>query len=159
MRVGALHPQSRGWVKLRSADPMAKPRILFNMLTVQDDLDIMVRGVRACRNLFAQSPLHEMVERETFPGADLTSDADLEQAIRANAVHRSHPVSTCRMGIDDDAVVDAQLRVQGIERLRVADASIMPDLPSGNTNLPSIMIGEKAADLIRGRSLPPATVE
>jgi choline dehydrogenase len=158
-RVGALHPQSRGWVKLHSADPMAKPRILFNMFAVQDDLDIMVRGVRACRELFAQSPLREMVDREVFPGADITSDADLGKVIRANAVHRSHPVSTCRMGIDSDAVVDAQLRVRGIERLRVADASIMPSLPSGNTNLPSIMIGEKAADLIRGQSLPPAAVD
>jgi choline dehydrogenase len=158
-RVGALHPQSRGWVKLRSADPMAKPRILFNMFVMQDDLDTMVRGVRACRELFAQSPLREMVDREVFPGADITSDADIGKVIRANATHRSHPVSTCRMGIDDDAVVDAQLRVRGIERLRVADASIMPALPSGNTNLACIMIGEKAADLIRGQRLPPATLD
>jgi choline dehydrogenase len=158
-RVGALHPQSRGWVKLRSPQPMAKPRIFFNMFAVQDDLDTMVRGVHACRELFAHSPLREMVDREIFPGADVTTDADLETVIRANAVHRSHPVSTCRMGVDNDAVVDAKLRVRGIEQLRVADASIMPDMPSGNTNLPSIMIGEKAADLIRGRSLPPASID
>jgi choline dehydrogenase len=155
-RIGALHPQSRGRVRLRSADPADRPRIFFNMFAVEDDLDTMVRGVRACRALFAQSALRDLLLAETFPGVAAASDDELKAVIRAHASHRSHPVGTCRMGIDDGAVVDAALRVRGIAGLRIADASVMPELPSGNTNLPSIMIGEKAADLIRGRSLPPA---
>jgi choline dehydrogenase len=159
VRVGALHPQSRGWVKLRSARPIDKPRICFNMFEVKDDLDTMVRGLRASRDIYRQSPQREMIEREIFPGDIGTGDAALAAAIRANAGHRSHPVGTCRMGIDSGAVVDAQLRVRGIERLRVVDASVMPELPSGNTNIPCIMIGEKASDLIRGHRLPPATIQ
>ncbi|HVV92352.1 MAG TPA: choline dehydrogenase [Hyphomicrobiales bacterium] len=156
VRIGDLHPHSRGWVKLRSADPAAKPRILFNMFAEKIDLDTMVRGIRATREVYATSPMRELIERELTPGAAAESDADLEAFIRANAGHRSHPIGTCRMGTDDGAVLDAELRVRGIEGLRVADASVMPDMPSGNTNLPTIMIGEKAADLIRGRRLPPA---
>ena len=158
IRIGNLHPQSRGWVRLRSADPVAKPRILNNMYAVESDLDVMVKGIEICRALYATSPLRELVEGEIVPGADLTDKRELGQFIRANGGHRSHPVGTCRMGIDAEAVVDATLKLRGIDGLRVADASIMPDVPSGNTNLPSIMIGEKAADLIRGRSLPPALV-
>jgi choline dehydrogenase len=97
-----------------------------------------------------------MVDHEIAPGADCTSDADLAAFIRANAGHRSHPVGTCRMGQDAMAVVDAELRVRGIDGLRVVDASVMPELPGGNTNVPTIMIGEKAADMIRGRTLEPA---
>ena len=150
VRSGALHPESRGWVKLRSSDPAAAPRIQFNLLTEQADLDTMVRGVRRCREVFAQEPLAGMIEREIAPGRMVQSDAELEAAIRREAGHRSHPAGTCRMGTDADAVVDAGLRVRGIAGLRVADASVMPELPSGNTNLPVIMIGEKAADLVRG---------
>ena len=148
-RVGALHPQSRGWIKLRSANPRDKPRILFNMFAVDDDLSTMLRGIRIAREIYRQKPLADLIEHETFLGAELTDDATIANLIRANAGHRSHPVGTCRMGTGPDAVVDAQLRVYGIEALRIADASVMPDLPSGNTNLPCIMIGEKAADLIR----------
>jgi choline dehydrogenase len=90
-----------------------------------------------------------MLDRELAPGEARQSDDEIADFIRNNAGHRSHPVSTCRMGVDETAVVDAQLRVRGIEGLRVADASIMPELPSGNTNLPTIMIGEKAADMIK----------
>jgi choline dehydrogenase len=152
IRVGALHPKSRGWVKLRSADPSDHPRIRFNMYDVASDLDTMVRGVRATRNIFRQAPLRDMVEREFAPGDRVATDAQLADEIRRTSGHRSHPVGTCRMGLGADAVVDASLRVHGIEGLRIADASVMPDLPSGNTNLPCIMIGEKAADLIGGRS-------
>jgi len=156
VRVGALHPQSRGWVKLRSADPRDAPRILFNMFAVQEDLDTMVRGVRACREIYRQTPQLELISRELAPGVERQSDADIAAFIRANAGHRSHPVGTCRMGHDAMAVVDPQLRVHGIAGLRVVDASVMPELPGGNTNLPTIMIGEKAADMIRGRHLEPA---
>ena len=156
VRVGALHPQSRGWVKLRSADPAAPPRIFFNMYAVREDLDTMVRGLRACRDIYRQSPQREMVERELFPGEAAQSDEELAAAVRAQGGHRAHPVGTCRMGVDDKAVVDAALRVHGVAGLRVVDASVMPELPGGNTNVPTIMIGEKAADLIRGRTLVPA---
>ena len=157
-RIGALHPQSRGVVRLRSNDPRDKPRIRFNMFTAEEDLSTMIRGVRACRNIFRQSPLREMIDGEIAPGPDLTTDEGLGDAIRRNAGHRSHPVGTCRMGVDAGAVVDAELRVRGIEGLRVVDASVMPETPSGNTNVPCIMIGEKAADMLRGRRLPPAAV-
>jgi choline dehydrogenase len=156
VRVGALHPQSRGWVKLRSANPKDSPRILFNMFSERADLDTMIRGVRACREIYRRSPQREMVDHEIAPGDGCTSDTDLAAFIRANAGHRSHPVGTCRMGQDGMAVVDADLRVRGIDGLRVVDASIMPELPGGNTNVPTIMIGEKAADMIRGRTLEPA---
>jgi choline dehydrogenase len=156
IRSGALHPESRGWVKLRSVDPAAHPRIQFNLLTAQADMDTIIRGVRRCRAMFAQAPLAGMIERELAPGAGMQSDAELIDTIRCEAGHRSHPAGTCRMGTGADAVVDAELRVRGIAGLRVADASIMPELTSGNTNLPVIMIGEKAADLIRGRTLAAA---
>src|SRR5258706_1646069 len=158
VRIGALHPQSRGWVRLRSADPTAKPRIRFNMFAVDEDLATMVRGLRISREIYRQSPQRELIEREVFPGPEIVDDAALAATIRANAAHRSHPVGTCRMGIDADAVVDAQLRVRGLAGLRVVDASVMPDVPSGTTNVPCIMIGEKAADMMRGRQLPAATL-
>jgi choline dehydrogenase len=155
-RVGVLHMKSRGWVRLRSADPLAYPRIQFNMYAEGSDLETMVRAVKLSRELHRQSPLNELVEKELLPGENLRTDEQLARAVRETTEHRHHPLGTCRMGVDEKAVVDAQLRVHGIENLRVADASIMPDDPTGNTNVPTIMIGEKAADLIRGRSLPPA---
>ena len=154
VRLGPLHPLSRGSVTLRSADPREAPEIRFNMFAEPEDMAVTIRGIRACRELYRQAPMTPFIEGETFPGPDLQSDADLDRVIREQVTHRSHPAGTCRMGQDDDAVVDPQLRVRGIEGLRVADASVMPELISGNTNLPTIMIGEKAADLIRGRTLP-----
>ena len=118
----------------------------------------MVTAVKLSRHIFAQSPMRELVAEELLPGKHLQDDEALEAAIRQQAEHRHHACGTCRMGIDDLAVVDAQLRVHGIEGLRVADASVMPEDPSGNTNVPTMMIGEKAADLIRGRRLEPAEV-
>ena len=153
VRTGFLQPRSRGWVKLRSADPRDAPRIFINMFAEPGDLDAMVRALRLSRSIYAQSPLRDLIVRECLPGADLQSGTDLAAHIRANATHRSHPVGTCRMGADDAAVVDAALRVRGIDGLRISDASIMPAIPGGNTNLPVMMIGEKAADLIRGRAI------
>jgi choline dehydrogenase len=151
-RIGVLHPQSRGWVRLRSADPLAMPRFRFNMLTEPADVDAMVRALKLCRDLYAQSPLREIIAGELLPGPGVRSDAEIIAYLRQNTEHRHHPVGTCRMGVagDPGAVVDAQLRVHGIENLRVADASVMPDDPSGNTNVPTIMIGEKAADMLSG---------
>jgi choline dehydrogenase len=154
-RVGILHARSRGWVRLRSADPADHPRIQFNMFTEQADMDVMTRAVRLSRELFRQDPLRDMVADELQPGATVQSDDELAEAIRDNAEHRHHAVGTCRMGIGDEAVVDLELRVRGIDNLRVADASIFPDDTSGNTNVPTMMVGEKAADLIRGRRLAP----
>jgi choline dehydrogenase-like flavoprotein len=144
-----VKPKARGWVRLRSADPAAKPRILTNSLSETDDLDALVAGVRLAREIAAEGPLAEVVGRELFPG----SEVDTEEAIAADARRRCellyHPVGTCRMGTGEDAVVDPELRVRGLERLRVVDASVMPLIVSGNTNAPTIMIAEKAADLIR----------
>lgn len=152
VRTGFLQPKSRGWVKLRTTDPRDPPRILSNMLTEPGDLDAMVRALELSREIYAQEPLAKLIRREILPGPDLQSAGDLKDYIRQNASHRSHPVGTCRMGTGDDAVVDAELKLHGLSGLRVADASIMPSLPSGNTNLPCIMIGEKAADLVLGRN-------
>ncbi len=154
-RGGLLHPQSRGWVKLRSDDPRDKPRIFFNMFGERADLETMVRAIRYARDLFRHKPLSDRVENELTPGPDLRTDKDLEQFLRRTSSHRHHPVGTCAMGTGPSAVVDAELRVRGMERLRVIDASVMPDEPSGNTNVPTIMIAEKAADMIRGRKLLP----
>jgi choline dehydrogenase len=151
VRAGHLHPKSRGWVKLRSSDPADPPRIQFNMLAEPDDVAAMVRAVKLSRDIYGQSPLKEMIRTEALPGPGASTDADLIEHIRRHARHRSHPVGTCRMGLDSGAVVDPELRVRGLEGLRIADASVMPQIVSGNTNLPCTMIGEKAADLVLGR--------
>jgi choline dehydrogenase len=158
VRAGPLHPRSRGWVKLRSNDPADHPRIQLNLLAEAEDIEGVIRAVKVSRSIYEQSPMRELIRTELQPGPHVRSDAELRDYIRANVDHRSHPVGTCRMGVDDQAVVDAELRVHGIDGLRIADASIMPELPSGNTNLPSIMIGEKAADLIRGLREPPIPI-
>ena len=154
VRTGFLHPKSRGWVRLRSADPREAPRIHFNLLSEPDDVAGMIRALELSRTIYAQAPLHALIRREVLPGGEVRGEAAVRAWLRDNVGHRSHPVGTCRMGADDAAVVDAELRVRGIDGLRIADASVMPALPSGNTNLPVMMIGEKAADLIRGRTLP-----
>ncbi|MGZ3171908.1 MAG: GMC family oxidoreductase [Croceibacterium sp.] len=155
VRTGYLPLKSRGWVKLRSADPRDPPRIFLNLFGEPGDMDGMVRSIRLSRSIYAQSPLRELIARENLPGAEVESDADLAEHVRKTATHRAHPAGSCRMGVDDQAVVDAQLRVHGIDGLRVVDASIMPTLPRGNPNLACMMIGEKAADLILGRVPPP----
>ena len=152
VRTGYLQPKSRGWVKLRSNNPADPPRIALNMFEDPRDLEAMVRAMRLSRSIYAQSPLRELIRGEALPGPGTLDDTALKEHIRRNAGHRSHPVGTCRMGHDALAVVDDQLRVRGIGGLRIADASVMPEVPSGNTNLPAIMVGERAADLVRGRA-------
>lgn len=154
--VCLLQPESRGWLKLRSANPADKPRIRLNLLATRHDVDTMIRSVRLMRELYATQPLAGLVSHETMPGADVHTDEAIEAWLRRSTIFTHHAVGTCAMGIGSHAVVDPQLRVRGIEGLRVCDASIMPTVPGGNTNAPSIMVGEKAADLIRGQSLPPA---
>jgi choline dehydrogenase len=156
--VSMIRQDSRGVVALRSSDPLEPPRILFNLFQQRSDLTRMVRGIRAARRIYAQAPLQPVVGEELIPGLDLQSDAQLESfALKVGAITQ-HPVGTCRMGSErqPDAVVDADLKVRGTEGLRVVDASVMPNIPGGNTNAPTIMIAEKGADLIRGRRLPPA---
>ena len=155
VRTGYLRLKSRGWVRLRSNDPRDPPRIFLNLFSAPGDLDGMVRSLHFSRSIYAQSPLRDMIARERLPGPDVSTDAALAEWVRRNATHRAHPASSCRMGNDENAVVDADLRVRGIDGLRVADASIMPTLPCGNPNLACMMIGEKAADLIRGRTAAP----
>jgi choline dehydrogenase len=155
VRTGYLAQTSRGWVRLRSADPRDPPRIFLNLFAEPGDLAGMVRALRLSRNIHAQSPLRELIARENLPGAEVQGEAAMADYIRRNATHRAHPAGSCRMGTGADAVVDAELRVRGIDGLRVADASIMPTLPRGNPNLPCMMIGEKAADLVLGRVLAP----
>ncbi|HWM48190.1 MAG TPA: GMC family oxidoreductase N-terminal domain-containing protein [Xanthobacteraceae bacterium] len=144
-----LHPHSRGWVKLRSADPQAPPRIFFNMLRERADMDTMVAAFKASREIYAREPMRSLVTESHWPDPSVKTDAQIEAFLRQGVGPMHHPVGTCSMGVGPDAVVDAELRVRGIDGLRVADASIMPDEPSGNTNIPAIMVGEKASDLIR----------
>jgi len=145
-----ITPKSRGWIKLRSSDPSAKPRILTNSLSEPEDVHALVTGMRKAREMAAAGPLAEATAREIFPGPEVgDSDEELAEDLRRRVELIYHPVGTCKMGAGDDAVVDAELRVRGIEGLRVADASVMPVITGGNTNAPAIMIGERASDLIR----------
>ncbi len=141
-----LRPKSRGRIRLASADPAAKARIFANYLAEPDDATTLIAGMRMVREIAAARAFDAFRGEEVFPGAAVQSDADYLAAIRAKAETIYHPVGTCRMGSDAGAVVDARLRVRGVEGLSVADASVMPTLVSGNTNAPTIMIAEKAAE-------------
>jgi choline dehydrogenase len=151
-----LHPASRGEVRLARSEPQAPPRIHLNLLDAESDRTALRGIVRFVRGFFAEQPAADLVRGEAFPGTEVQSDAELDAWIRRFVGTAMHPTSTCAMGVDRHAVVDAALRVHGIERLRVADASVMPTIIGGNTNAPAIMIAEKAADLIRGRTPLPA---
>lgn len=143
-----LRPDARGTVLIKSSDPLAPPAIKFNFLQTPYDLQALMAGMRLARKFTQQPALAPYVAEELLPGPAVNSDAEFEANIRQTASSNLHPVGTCRMGPEGDTVVDARLRVHGVGRLRVADASIMPTVPAGNTNAPSIMIGEKAADMI-----------
>ncbi len=143
-----LRPDSRGSVRIKSADPLAPPSIRFNFLQTQSDVQALTAGMRLARKFTQQPALAPYVAEELLPGPAVTSDAEFDANIRQNANSNLHPVGTCRMGPNGDAVVDPRLRVHGVERLRVVDAAIMPTVPAGNTNAPTIMIGEKGADMI-----------
>ena len=150
MRVGPVNPESRGWIGLRSADPAAPALIQPNYLQDGADCRTTIAGIRMIRDVIAQPAFDAYRGREIAPGDDTQSDAELTAWLRANAMTTFHPVGTCRMGTDPMAVVDARLAVHGIAGLRIADASVMPVIVSGNTNAPAIMIGEKAAEFIVG---------
>ena len=147
--VCVLRPASRGRVTLQSADPLAAPRIDPNFLAERSDVDALVAGVKLTRHILQQPALAAHGAREFATSASALDDAQIEQFVRRYADTIYHPVGTCRMGPGPTDVVDAELRVHGVQGLRVVDASVMPRIVSGNTNAPTIMIGEKAADLIK----------
>ncbi|BBF71988.1 GMC family oxidoreductase [Sphingomonas bisphenolicum] len=146
-----LRPYSRGTLKLGSSDPAEAPKIQLNLLSDQRDLDTFIRALRQVRKIYHAEPLSSLIKQEVSPGLDAQSDEELTAYLRRALYTVRHPVGSCRMGNDEMSVVDSQLRVRGIAGLRIADASIMPAIPGGNTNAPAIMIGEKAADMILGK--------
>ena len=144
-----LRPEGRGWVKLRSADPTDKVRILSNVLSTENDRAFFRRLIPQLREIYATAPLSEVLHGEVMPGPDVRTPDEIDAWVRTACNTALHPVGTCAMGQDDMAVVDARLRVHGLAGLRVADAAIMPRIVGGNTNAACIMIGEKAADMIK----------
>ncbi len=148
-----LRPESRGWVKLRSADPFDRPRICSNVLKEEADRAFFRRLIPQIREIMETSPMAEEITGEFMPGSAVQSDAEMDAYVRQATNTAMHPTSTCAMGTGEEAVCDAQLRVRGIAGLRVADTSAMPTIVGGNTNAAAIMIGEKAADLIMGRDI------
>ena len=146
--VCQLRPESTGSIHIQSADPAAPPAIRPNFLSEEVDRAALVEGMRIARRVVAAPSLGHYAAHELYPGDGVQSDDDILEFCRRTGGTVYHPVGTCKMGRDPNAVVDDRLRVHGVQGLRVADASIMPTLVSGNTNAPTIMIGEKAADMI-----------
>ncbi len=149
-------PDSTGWLRIQSADPFEAPIIQPNYLDLESDRRVLLAGMKLARRLMRSEPLLPYFEREIFPGPDVRTDDELLHAAKQRGTTTFHPMGTCRMGpiTDPTTVVDDQLRVHGIQGLRVVDASIMPTMPSANLNAGTIMIAEKAADMIRGRAAP-----
>ena len=153
MSVCQLRPESRGEIRMASPDPMTYPRIVPQYLSTETDRRTIVEGVKIARRIAQHAPLASKISQEFRPSADLDLD-DYDGTlnwVRDNTASIYHPTGTCKMGSGEDAVVDSELRVHGVSGLRVADCSIMPEIVSGNTNAPAIMIGEKASDLILHR--------
>ena len=149
-------PESRGFVRLRSADPADAPLIVFNHMESRQDMRDMIDGIRLTRTLVSQSAWDEYRREELAPGPDVTSDSEIEAFVRQATGTSYHPSGTCRMGVDPDAVVDGDGKVRRVRRLRVVDASIMPKVITGNLNAPVMMMAEKISDRIRGTALPPS---
>jgi choline dehydrogenase len=147
-----LQPTSRGYVRIKSADPAAHPAIVPNYLATDEDFQVAIAGLKFTRRIMAAEALARFGPEEWLPGPGLKSDAELKRAAGDLGTTIFHPVGTCRMGVDALAVVDDRLRVRGVAGLRVVDASVMPRITSGNTNAPTVMIAEQGADFIRRRS-------
>ena len=160
IRPCLLHPQSRGELRLRSADPHVAPRIFYNFLSAPEDLPRLRDGVKRAREVVGQAPLDPYRGAELTPGPGVQSDAEIDAWIRRVALTAHHPAGTCAMGRGAGSVVDPQLRVHGVEGLRVVDAAAMPDMVSAHINACVLMMAEKAADMIRGRApLAPAAAQ
>jgi choline dehydrogenase len=157
VHVGTKRSKSRGWVRLRDADAQSLPRVQFNYMTHEDDWQEMRACIRLSREIFAQAPMAPYAGTELAPGPEAQSDAALDDFIRRKVESAYHPCGTCRMGTDPLAVVDPDCRVIGVKNLRVVDASIMPQATAGDLNGPTIMLAERAADIIRRNVLPAAT--
>ena len=149
--VGPMRPTSRGFVKLKSSNPIDSPRIQFNYMQTEHDLNEMREGIKIARNIFHQKAFDHYRGKEISPGENINSDDGLNNFIRSNGDTAYHPSCTCKMGNDDMSVVDQNLKVYGVEKLRVVDASIMPNIVSGNLNATTVMIAEKASDLIQNK--------
>jgi choline dehydrogenase len=162
VHVGPMRSKSRGFVRVRSSDPEESPRILFNYMSHPDDWTEFRACIKLTREIMKQKALEPFRAAEIQPGAQVKSDEEIDGFIREHCESAYHPTGTCKMGARDDktAVVDGECRVIGIENLRVADSSIMPQVTNGNLNAPTLMIGEKASDHILGRNpLPPSNLE
>jgi len=146
-----LRPTSQGRVWIDSKDPARPPRFVFNYLSTEQDRTSAIKAVRLIREMIAQPAWRPYVTQEVLPGAAAQSDAEILSILREHAGTNYHPCCSCRMGTDDLAVVDASARVHGLDNVRVVDASIMPEIISGNLNAPVIMLAEKIADFVRGR--------
>jgi choline dehydrogenase len=146
--VALMRPESRGEVNIVSASSKIPPEIIYNFLTAEKDRQTLILGVKKVREIMSQDPIRRYIVREVRPGSGSNRDEDILKFLDSSGRTSYHPVGTCRMGSDDEAIVDPRLRVKGVQSLRVVDASIMPTLVSGNTNAPVIMIGEKASDMI-----------
>ena len=144
-----LRPDGRGTVRLKSPDPLAPPAIHFNFIKSDYDMQVMIKGVRIARNIVRQQALQKLIVEETAPGISIRTDEELIEDTRRRGVSNLHPVGSCGMGHGPMAVVDPRLRVHGVPGLRVVDASVMPMIIAGNTNAPTIMIAEKASDMIQ----------
>jgi choline dehydrogenase-like flavoprotein len=153
-----LHPRSRGTVRLRSNDPAAAPLIDPNYWSDPHDRKMSIEGLKIAREIMGQAALKPFVMAERLPGPKYNSDEELFDYGCANAKTDHHPVGTCKMGTDAMAVVDLELKVRGLEGLRVCDSSVMPRVPSCNTNAPTVMMGEKGADIIRQVAPLPPTI-
>lgn len=154
--VVQLHPESRGWVELKSTNPLEEAAVTLNLMAEEADLEQMRRAIRTARRIYASEPMARLVGEERMPSAAAQTDDELTDLIRATCYTAQHPTSTCAMGMGARSVVDEECRVIGVEGLRVIDCSVMPTVPGGNTNLPVIMLAEKAVDAMRGRKLPAA---
>ena len=146
---GVVRPMSRGWIRLAGSDPLAKPLVNPNYLGARSDVDRLIAGVKLAREIFATAAFSEWIKQELLPGPTVTSDADLETFVRAKGDSYFHEVGSCKMGLDEMAVVDPSLRVYGVDGLRVADASVMPTVPSANCHAGIVMIAERLAGMLK----------
>ena len=149
VHVGPMLSKSRGTIKLASSNPKDQPKIQFNYMSHEEDFIVFRKAIRTARSIFQQAPFDGIRGKELNPGSHCQSDDELDAFVKSNAESAYHPCGTCKMGIDNDSVVDPHARVKGIDKLRVADASIFPQITNGNLNAPTIMVAERIADLIK----------